>query len=215
MHLFDVRHTCLLRAGLLTVLCLSSDVHHLASFLFAMELFLPQVVRFVVHREIRLSFTIPDVFLPLDSAIIRIPEELAAPNQPYFHDHDGVDIGFGLQEDRVLTNLGGFRHLSPPTTTHIFRRLSRFGHKAFVYGTDLSLVALTQFAAVSSTWYRICAQVVRGSEFLMISRLVHISVRWNIEFEEIDDDQFRYTGEFSGRISRLLALGTVRLPLAL
>ena len=162
----------------------------------AMELFLPQVVRFVVHREIRLSFTIPDVFLPLDSAVIRVPDELTAPNQPYFHDHDGVDIGFGLQEDRVLTNLAGFRQLSQPTTTYILRRLSRFGHKAFVYGTDLSFLALTQFAAASSTWHRICAQVVRDCEFLMISRLVHISVQWNIEFEEIDDDRFRYTGEF-------------------
>ena len=180
-----------------------------------MEPFLPQVVHFVLRREIRLSSTIPDVFLPLDSTIIRVPEGLMAPNQPYFHDHDGVDIGFGLQENRVLTNLGGFRHLSPPTTTHVFQRLSRFGHKAFVYGTDLSLTALTQFAAVSSIWYRICAQIVRGSEFLMVSRLVHISVRWNIDFEEVDDDQFRYTGEFSGRISRFLALGTVRLPLAL
>ena len=91
--------------------------------------------------------------------------------------------------------------------------MSRFGHKAFVYGTDLSLLALTQFAAVSRAWYRICALTVRGSEYLLVSRLVHISVRWSIDYEEVDDDQFRYTGEFSGRVSRFLALGTVRFPL--
>ena len=179
-----------------------------------MDLLLPQVMHFVLCRELRLSFTIPDVFLPLDNTTIRIPDEIVEPNQPYCSDRDGIDIGFGLQEDRLLATLGGFRHLSPPVTLQIFQRLSRFGHKAFVYGTDLSLLALTQFAAVSQAWYRICALVVRGSEFLSVSRLVHISTQRRIDYE-VEDDQFRFTGEFSARVSRFLALGTVRPLLAL
>ena len=58
---------------------------------------------------------------------------------PYFEEHDGDDIGFRLQEGRLLSVLACFRPRHLPQTMAIFEHLSRLGPRTFTYGVDFHL----------------------------------------------------------------------------
>ena len=178
-----------------------------------MDLLQPQFVSYLLRRQLCLSFTAPDVLLPLGQPVLIIliaTDETADTSwryqtiEPeYFTEHDGEEIEFLLQEDRLLSTLSGFR---PPATYFLFERLSRFGHKAFTRGADFHLQEIVTVAAISKSWLHECVQATRGHQLLQVHQLIRISVASQLH-HEVQDDADRFTGEFSGRVSRYLALG--------
>ena len=130
----------------------------------------------------------------------------------HISDHDGEEIDFMLQEDRLLSVLGRFRHSFLPTARDLFQKPSRFGHKAFAYGTDFSLREIVKLAAINRSWLKECVRATFGQRFLQVNRLIDNSVTLHLH-HEIQDGTCRFTGDFSGRVSRFLSLGRLKPPL--
>ena len=152
------------------------------------ELFLHKVFLHDALAPYKMSFLIPDVFLPLDD--------------PTFNDilnHDNYDPGedpfqwlmndtdFLLAQDRVTSSLAAFRHRS----------------------------RVTNLASVSSFWFQSCLSSFRDSQFLALYRMAQISTRWNIpaSVRTLDGDQQMLLYEFSGRLCRQLRLTCLINPL--
>ena len=177
------------------------------------------VLSYLLRRGIRLSFSVPDIFLPLsyvqqlrDGEVMMQEDPRPSETAGYFLDHDGQDTGgyptleFQPQEDRLFT-----RQRLAPATLAIFVRPSRFGPRACTYGIDYNLREILAVDPVNKTWYTACVKEIAGKPFMLVSRLIRVSADWRLRCE-VDDGDDSLTCLFSGHVSRFLALGTLKPP---
>ena len=121
------------------------------------EMFLHNVFLHDALAPYKMSFFIPDVFLPLDD--------------PTFNDilnHDNLEPGedplqlsmndtdFLLAHDRVITSLAAFRHRVHESNPMLLQHIEQFGPRFFVTGIK------------SQPWTSCCSCF---SEFMLVSRL--------------------------------------------
>ena len=180
------------------------------------EVFLHKVFLYDALAPYKMSFFIPDVFLPLDD--------------PTFNDilnHDNYDPGedplqllmndtdFLLAHDRVISSLAAFRHRVHEGNPMLLQLIEQFGPRFFVTGINLNPGRVTNLASVSSFWFQSCLSGFRGFQFLALYRMVQLSIRWNIpaSVRTLDADQQKLLYEFSGRLCRQLRLTHLINPL--
>ena len=85
---------------------------HLHTGFLTMALELEHMMVYLFRQSVRLSFSMPDVFLPLnfDSGgdMTKVEANFSEETE-YVMDHDGQGTNFRLREDRLLSILGSFR----------------------------------------------------------------------------------------------------------
>ena len=172
-------------------------------------MFLHKVFLYGALAPYKMSFFVPDVFLPLDD--------------PTFNDirnHDNYDPGedplqllmndtdFLLAHDRVISSLAAFRHRVHESNPMLLQRIEQFGPRFFVTDINLNPGRVTDLASVSFFWFQSCLSGFRGFQFLALYRMVQLSTRWNIpaSARTLDADQQKLLYEFSGRLCRQLRL---------
>ena len=173
------------------------------------EVFLHKVFLHDALAPHKMSFFIPDVFLPLDDPTIND-----------ILNHDNFDPGedplqlsmndtdFLLAHDRVISSLAAFRHRVHESNPMLLQRIEQFGPRFFVTGINLNPGRVADLASVSLFWFQSCLSGFRTFQFLALYRMVQLYTRWNIpaSVRTLDADQQKLLYEFSGRLCRQLRL---------
>ena len=168
-----------------------------------------------VFAPCKMSFLIPDVFLPLDDPTFN--DILNTHN--YDPDEDPFqllmeDTNFLLAHDRVISSLAAFRHRVHGSHPLLLQSIEQFGPRLFVTGINLTPSRVANLASVNLFWFQSCMGLL-DIRFLAINRMIQLSIRWNIpaSVRTLAGEEPKILYEFSGRLCRQLQLTNLINPL--
>ena len=178
--------------------------------------FLNNVLSRDVFVRCKMSFLIPDVFLPLDD--------------PMYNDilnHDNYDpeedllqllmqdTDLLLAHDRVISSLAAFRHRVHGSNPLLLQSIEQFGPRLFVTGTNLDPNRVMTLASINHFWFHVCISQLMNVQLLALHRMIHLSTRWNMpaSVRALDGDLRFLLCEFSGRLCRQPQIVSLVSPL--
>ena len=179
------------------------------------EAFLYKVFLYDVFAPCRMSFLIPDVFLPLDDPTFND----ILNNDNYDPEEDSFqllmeDTNFLLAHDRVISSLAAFRHRAHGSNSMLLQTIEQFGPRLFVTGINLSPNRVANLASVNLFWFLSCVGFL-DIQFLALHRMIQLSIRWNIPASvgTLAGDEQKLLYEFSGRLCTQIRLTNLINPL--
>ena len=171
--------------------------------------FLNKVLVHYVYVRYKMSFLIPDVFVPLEDPTYNdiLNHDNFDPDEDPFQLLT-QDTDLLLAHVRVIPSLAAVRRRVYGSNPLLLQSSEQFGHRLFVTGINLDPNRVKTLASVNHFWFLVCVNQPMNVQFLALNRMIYLSNRWNIpaSVRALDGDENFLLYEFSGRHLKLVSL---------